>query len=90
MRWLVAFALVMVGCVASMPADDGTTADLACEAARMIVQARSSTPPAPKPDSEACERCDGEGFIGDRANIRIKCPDCDGTGKKPVSVLVRP
>ena len=88
MRWVLPSVLVFVGCVVSIPADDGTTADMACEAARMIVQARSSMPPAPKPEGEVCQRCDGEGELGDRSNVRIKCPDCDGTGKNPKSVLV--
>lgn len=35
-------------------------------------------PPAPKGD---CENCDGTGILGD-GTIRIKCPECDGTGKK--------
>ena len=89
MRWLVACALVMVGCVASMPADDGTTADLACEAARMIVKARTQKGPAPKPVGEACENCKGTGKVGD-GRVSVVCPVCDGSGKKPVSVLVRP
>ncbi len=89
MRWLLPFAVVLIGCVASIPADDGTTADLACEAARMIVQTRSAMPPAPKPSGDKCDNCDGTGTLGD-GRIAVKCPACDGTGKKPVSVLVRP
>lgn len=87
MRWVLPFVLVFVGCVVSIPADDGTSADMACEAARMIVQARSSMPPAPKPEGEKCDNCDGTGTLGD-GRITVKCPQCDGTGKKPKSVLV--
>jgi DnaJ-class molecular chaperone len=80
MRFLVCLLLVS-GCVAaSMPPDDGISADLACETARMVLQMRQEIPPTPV--SDKCERCQGTGFIGDRAAIKIKCPDCNGTGKK--------
>lgn len=68
----------------SLPADSGVTADLACETASMVMRLRQEM--SPTPVSDKCERCDGQGVIGDRANINIKCPDCDGTGKKPTSV----
>lgn len=86
MRYLICLLLVS-GCVmASLPSDDGVSADLACETARMVVQLRHEI--APTPASDNCERCDGQGVIGDRANINIKCPDCGGTGKKPKSVCL--
>jgi DnaJ-class molecular chaperone len=86
MRYLVLLVLVAGCVVASMPPDDGLTADLACETARMVTQMRQEI--APTPTSDKCERCQGTGFIGDRAQINIKCPDCGGTGKKPKSVCV--
>ena len=83
-RWAMCFAVVFVGCVASIPqGDTSITADISCEAARMIVQARQGMPPTPAPDSDDCERCGGTGYIGDQASIRIKCSACKGTGKKP-------
>ena len=83
-RCVFCFAAVFVGCVASIPhGDTSITADLACEASRMIVQARQGMPPTPTPASDDCERCGGTGYIGDQASIRIKCSTCKGTGKKP-------
>jgi DnaJ-class molecular chaperone len=90
-RWLLPFAVMLIGCVASIPADDGTTADIACEAARMIVQARSAMPPAPKPAGDKCDNCDGTGKVRSGDGIEVfTCPICKGTGKQPASVLVRP
>lgn len=85
MRHLICL-LCVTGCVAmSLPADNnGVTADLACETASMVMRLRQEILPAPA--SDKCERCDGQGVLGDRAKISIKCPDCDGTGRKPVSV----
>ena len=51
MRWVIAFAVVFVGCVATLPAGDpSVTADLAAETARLVVQLRHMPPsPAPQP-----------------------------------------
>lgn len=82
MRWVVVFAVMFVGCVASMPDDDTMTADLACETARQAVQLRHMIKPSPAPASDACDNCDGTGTLGD-GRIKVKCPACNGTGKKP-------
>jgi len=83
MRFLVCL-LVVSGCVmASIPPDDGLTADLACETARMVTQLRQEI--APTPVTDECENCHGKGILGD-GKISTKCPACDGTGKKPKSV----
>lgn len=82
------FAVMFVGCVASIPRDDSLTADIACEASRAVVRLRQGMPPAPKPNSDDCENCEG-GWLGD-GRIKVKCPICNGTGKKPKSVLVKP
>ena len=79
MRFLLAFAVVLVGCVATLPGDNGVTADLACETARMAVQLRHEI--APSPASDKCDNCDGTGKIGD-GRIVMPCPICKGTGKK--------
>lgn len=85
MRYLICLLLVS-GCVmASLPPDDGVSADLACETARMVVQLRHEI--APTPASDACDNCNGTGVIGD-GTIAHKCPACNGTGKKPKSVCV--
>ena len=86
MRFLVAFAVVMVGCVASLPGDSTITADLACETARMVVQLRQEI--SPTPASDACENCNGTGKIGD-GRIVMTCPACGGTGKQVKSVCVK-
>ena len=78
MRFLLAFAVVLVGCVATLPGDNGVTADLACETARMVVQLRHEI--APSPANDKCDNC-VNGFIGD-GKIKIVCPICKGTGKK--------
>ena len=78
MRFLLAFCVVLVGCVATLPGDNGVTADLACETARMVVQLRHEI--APSPASDKCDNC-VDGFIGD-GKIKIVCPICKGTGRK--------
>ena len=35
----------------------------------------------PKPDDNKCQNCNGTGVLGD-GTVKIKCPECDGTGKK--------
>lgn len=83
-RWLVVFAGMLAGCVATLPAGDSSiTADLACEAARMVVQLRQEIAPAPA--SDKCQNCDGTGKVGD-GRIVMTCPVCKGTGKEPKSV----
>jgi DnaJ-class molecular chaperone len=79
MRFLVCLLLVS-GCVAaSMPPDDGISADLACETARMVLQMRQEIPPTPV--SDKCENCGGTGKLGDGKIVTV-CPVCKGTGKK--------
>lgn len=84
-RFVIVFSLATVGCVASLPADPGISADLATEAARMVLVLRQGLPPAPAPAGE-CENCNGTGKIGD-GRIVLKCPVCDGSGKAAESVL---
>lgn len=85
MRYVLCLVF-MCGCVAaSVPHDDGLTADLACETARMVTQMRQEI--APTPTSDECENCHGTGTLGD-GRITTKCPVCGGTGKKPKSVCL--
>lgn len=79
-RWLLVFALVISGCVATLPDDDGITADLSCETARQVVLSRREIAPSPAPAGDACENCNGTGKIGD-GRIVMTCPKCKGTGK---------
>jgi hypothetical protein len=81
MRFLLAFMVVMVGCVATLPGDNSVTADLAAETARMVVQMRQEIPPTPAPPSDGkCTNCEGRGYVGD-GRVKVKCQPCDGTGK---------
>ena len=82
MRFLVAFSIVLVGCVMTLPADDAAlTADIATETARALVQSRANPEPAPQPVGDKCENCNGTGKVGD-GRVFVKCPVCDGTGKR--------
>jgi hypothetical protein len=86
-RWLLVFAIVSIGCVASLPDDPSISADLAVETARMILAGRAA-PPAPTPDSDKCENCGGSGKVRSGDGIEVfTCPVCDGTGKAVESVL---
>lgn len=86
-RFVIMFSLAMVGCVASLPADPGISADLATEAARMVLVIRQGLPPAPAPaPATDCTNCNGTGKIGD-GRIVMTCPECNGTGKATKSVL---
>lgn len=84
MRWVLPFAIVFVGCVASIPSDPGITADLAVEAARALVQLRAETAPdvapGPKP-GDRCPSCNGTGKLPTDGRVVIQCGACDGTGK---------
>ena len=79
MRFLLCLTVVLFGCVATIPSDDALTADIACETARMVTQLRHEI--APTPASDVCDNCGGSGTLGD-GRIAVKCPTCDGTGKK--------
>jgi DnaJ-class molecular chaperone len=89
MRWLAAFFVVFVGCVYSLPADTGITADLAAETARMVVQMRQQIPPSPAPASDVCSNCNGTGKVRSGDGIQVfTCQACRGTGKALKSVCV--
>ncbi len=79
MRFLICLVVVLIGCVATLPDDQGVSADMACETARMVTQLRHEI--APTPASDKCDNCDGTGKIGD-GRIVLECPACKGTGKK--------
>lgn len=84
MRYLLCMLIVTVGCVATLPGDDGVTADLAAETARMVVGLRQQIPPAPEPKPTPdgrCDNCQGTGKICD-GRIVLDCPVCRGTGRK--------
>ena len=84
MRSLVVFAVVLVGCVASLPRDDASiTADLAAETAREVLRLRSEVAPTPVPPAPGgkCDNCEGRGYVGD-GTIKVKCQPCNGTGKR--------
>lgn len=90
MRWVIAFAVVFVGCVATLPAGDpSVTADLAAETARLVVQLRHMPPsPAPQPAGDKCDNCKGTGKVRSGDGIAVfTCPSCQGTGKTPKSVV---
>jgi hypothetical protein len=70
---------VMMMAATAVPSDPSLSADLACEAARMLVFQQAG--PA-KPVSDACDNCNGTGKVGD-GRIVMTCPICKGTGKKP-------
>jgi hypothetical protein len=78
-RFLICLVVVLIGCVATLPDDQGVSADMACETARMVTQLRHEI--APTPASDKCDNCDGTGKIGD-GRIVLECPACKGTGKK--------
>ena len=89
MRFILAFLVVMAGCVATLPSDNGLTADLAAETARMVVQMRAQIAPTPAPPSDGkCRNCDGRGYVGD-GRVKVTCQPCGGTGREPKSVVVK-
>jgi hypothetical protein len=55
-RFLIVLLIGMAGCVATLPSDPTVSADLACEAARAIVQLRAVRQPTPdhKPKPGDC------------------------------------
>lgn len=88
MRWLLPFLVVFAGCVVTLPGDDGLTADIAAETARMVVQLRQQIPPTPAPPSDGkCRNCEGRGYVGD-GTVRVTCQPCGGTGREPKSVCM--
>ena len=90
MRFILAFLVVMAGCVATLPGDNGLTADLAAETARMVVQMRQEIAPTPAPPSDGkCKVCGGTGTMPTDGRIVITCNACGGTGREPKSVVVK-
>lgn len=80
MRLILVSLVTIGGCVATLPYDDASvTADLAVEVARVTVANRLK--PEPKPVGDTCENCGGTGKVGD-GRVFVKCPECDGTGKR--------
>lgn len=77
---LLVLAVVMVGCVATLPDDPTLSADIACETAHMVMQLQQEVPPTPTP-SGVCENCEGRGYVGD-GTVRVPCQPCGGTGKR--------
>ena len=83
MRFLVVFAVLMVGCVVTLPDDPTISADLACELARGVVQLQAkpdATPDGKPKPGDKCPNCEGRGYVGD-GRVQVKCQPCDGTGK---------
>lgn len=80
LRWFSVFAVVTMGCVASIPADPGISADLATEAARMVILLRQ-TGPLPDVPAGKCSNCRGTGKVRSGDGIEVfTCPVCDGRG----------
>ena len=88
MRFAAAVAAVMTLQSFTVIDHPSVSADIATQVARAIVQLQNT--PAPKPVAGQCKACLGTGVLGDGAKIRITCQACNGTGKEPVSVLVKP
>lgn len=88
-RFVIVFSIATLGCVASLPADPGISADLAVEAARMVTVLRQGgTPDESKPASDECVNCRGTGKVRSGDGIEVfTCPICDGTGKTLGAVL---
>lgn len=79
--------VIPLGCI-PLPA---TTNDLepfvAVSGNYSIVESELSEPtPAPEPESDKCETCRGTG----KADGRVTCPVCNGTGKKKKQAAVTP
>lgn len=77
MRWLIVFAVMTVGCVASLPLHDAEiTAELATQAAYELGRLQPA-----QPEGDVCQNCNGTGKIGDGRIVNV-CPECKGTGKR--------
>ena len=88
MRFAAAVAAVMTLQSFTVIDHPSVSADIAVQAARAIVQLQNT--PTPKPVSGQCKTCLGTGVIGDGARIKMTCQACGGSGREPVSVLVKP
>ena len=92
MRCLIVLLVVLAGCVATIPTDARMTSDLACEAARAVVQLRAQIQPTPTPapvPAGKCTLCRGTGKLPTDGKIIITCHRCGGSGNEPKSVLIR-
>jgi hypothetical protein len=81
MRGFLLPLLLLCGC-AGVPAIDRAAidAELACDGARAVFAARKAPTPEPTP-AGICPGCNGKGYVGDQASIRVRCERCKGTGK---------
>jgi DnaJ-class molecular chaperone len=68
----------------TLPDDQGLSADIAAETARMVVQLRNEIAPTPTPPSDGkCKLCNGTGKMPTDGRIVITCSVCGGSGKEP-------
>lgn len=83
-RLLLALAVAM-GCVSVAPAGEFLGLATGILAMRRPKPSPTPTPaptPTPRPNpSGICDNCNGTGILGD-GTIKLKCPVCDGSGKK--------
>jgi hypothetical protein len=87
-RFLLALAVV-VGCVSVAPAGEFLGLATGILAMRRPKPAPVPTP-APKPSpGGVCDNCNGTGILGD-GTIKLKCPVCDGSGKKTTEPAAPP
>lgn len=67
MKWAVFFAVLVSGCVASMPDDPAMTADIAWGAAGVLTANRPQAREPETPVARHCAACGGRGVMGVQA-----------------------
>ena len=82
--------VAMLGCIPTGTDANNLEPFVAVAGNYAIYESASSPTPAPAPDSDVCEACNGTG----KSDGRVTCPTCNGTGKKTKAkvstVLVHP
>jgi hypothetical protein len=71
-------SVIMLGCVPRLQSSEDLQAFVAVSGNYAIAERELVPTPAPDPDSDACESCNGTG----KSDGTVTCPTCNGTGKR--------
>lgn len=79
---MYALTVIVMGCI-PMPADTSNLQPIVAVYGNYSLSGYEPAP-APQPDSDVCEACNGTG----KSDGRVICPTCNGTGKRTKSTSI--
>lgn len=70
--------VIMLGCVPMSSSNEDLQPFVAVSGNYAIAEREMGPTPAPEPDGDTCESCNGTG----KSDGTVTCPTCNGTGKR--------